>query len=203
MGHFGAGPSGWPGSRSCLPALLLNYFGQGALLLQHPDAAEQPVLPAAPGLGASPAGGAGDGRGGHRLAGADLGRVLAHAAGGAARLLPARGDRPHVGDDARADLHSGGQLGADDRRASCWCWSSARRATLAAAYGIAVTATMAITTILFVRGRARALGLEPVHAPARGGALPRRRPRPSSAPTSSRSCTAAGSRWPWRRSSSR
>ena len=34
----------------------------------------------------------------HRLAGADLRRVLAHAAGGPARLLPARDDRAHLAD---------------------------------------------------------------------------------------------------------
>ena len=36
MGHFGAARSGSPGSPSCCPGLLLNYFGQGALLLVEP-----------------------------------------------------------------------------------------------------------------------------------------------------------------------
>ena len=60
---------------------------------------------------ALPAGRARDGGRGHRVAGADLRRVLAHAAGGAARLLPARHDRPHLGRDRGPDLHPRGQLG--------------------------------------------------------------------------------------------
>lgn len=42
MGHFGRNPIrvGWFGL--VLPALLLNYFGQGALLLSHPGRADHP-----------------------------------------------------------------------------------------------------------------------------------------------------------------
>jgi KUP system potassium uptake protein len=39
MGHFGARPIRWAWLYFALPALLLNYFGQGALLLSHPNAA--------------------------------------------------------------------------------------------------------------------------------------------------------------------
>ena len=46
MGHFGAGPIRLAWFGMVFPGLLLNYFGQGALLLQHPDAAEHVVLPA-------------------------------------------------------------------------------------------------------------------------------------------------------------
>ncbi len=42
IGHFGAGPIRVAWSSVAFPALLLNYFGQGALLLQHPSAAAQP-----------------------------------------------------------------------------------------------------------------------------------------------------------------
>ena len=48
MGHFGASRSAWPGSSSCCPALLLNYFGQGALLLRDPEAATNPFFALAP-----------------------------------------------------------------------------------------------------------------------------------------------------------
>lgn len=41
MGHFGRGPIRLAWFGLVLPALLLNYFGQGAMLLQHPDRAEQ------------------------------------------------------------------------------------------------------------------------------------------------------------------
>ncbi|MFT4278203.1 MAG: potassium transporter Kup [Rhodopseudomonas sp.] len=42
LGHFGRGPiqTGWLGF--VLPALLINYFGQGALVLAHPAALENP-----------------------------------------------------------------------------------------------------------------------------------------------------------------
>ena len=39
MGHFGARAIRWAWLYFALPALLLNYFGQGALLLTHPNAA--------------------------------------------------------------------------------------------------------------------------------------------------------------------
>jgi KUP system potassium uptake protein len=49
MGHFGCLPIrlGWFGV--VLPALLLNYFGQGGLLLSDPDALENPFYRLAPG----------------------------------------------------------------------------------------------------------------------------------------------------------
>jgi KUP system potassium uptake protein len=40
MGHFGRPPIRLAWLALVLPALLLNYFGQGALLLRHPEAAE-------------------------------------------------------------------------------------------------------------------------------------------------------------------
>ena len=39
MGHFGARAIRWAWLYFTLPALLLNYFGQGALLLSHPESA--------------------------------------------------------------------------------------------------------------------------------------------------------------------
>src|SRR5918997_3549508 len=48
LGHFGRKPIrlGW--FSVALPALLLNYAGQGALLLRHPEAAENPFYLMAP-----------------------------------------------------------------------------------------------------------------------------------------------------------
>jgi KUP system potassium uptake protein len=48
MGHFGAGPirRGW--FTLVLPALALNYLGQGALLMQQPDLAHAPFFQMAP-----------------------------------------------------------------------------------------------------------------------------------------------------------
>ncbi|HEX6899989.1 MAG TPA: potassium transporter Kup [Thermoanaerobaculia bacterium] len=42
MGHFGRRPIRMAWFALVLPALLLNYFGQGALLVTHPDAAANP-----------------------------------------------------------------------------------------------------------------------------------------------------------------
>lgn len=48
MGHFGKAPIRAAWFVVVLPALLLNYFGQGALLLQHPEAIENPFYRMAP-----------------------------------------------------------------------------------------------------------------------------------------------------------
>jgi len=42
MGHFGKAPIRWAWFTLALPGLLLNYFGQGALLLLNPAAIENP-----------------------------------------------------------------------------------------------------------------------------------------------------------------
>jgi KUP system potassium uptake protein len=44
MGHFGKRPIRIAWFALVLPALLLNYFGQGAVLLHHPDAAVSPFF---------------------------------------------------------------------------------------------------------------------------------------------------------------
>ena len=48
MGHFGPSPIRRAWLRFAFPALLLNYFGQGALLLARPDAIENPFFRLAP-----------------------------------------------------------------------------------------------------------------------------------------------------------
>lgn len=48
MGHFGTRPIRLSWFGLVLPALLLNYFGQGALLLQNPNAAHNPFYRLAP-----------------------------------------------------------------------------------------------------------------------------------------------------------
>ena len=108
MGHFGrtAGARS-PGSPSSGPALLLNYFGQGALLLARPARDRQPVLRArARAVPAGAAGRARDGGDDHRVAGHDLRRVLRHAPGRAARPAAARRDPADLGDRARPDLRA-------------------------------------------------------------------------------------------------
>jgi KUP system potassium uptake protein len=49
MGHFGAGPIRRSWFLLVFPALLLNYFGQGAALLGHPERASNPFYAIVPG----------------------------------------------------------------------------------------------------------------------------------------------------------
>ncbi|HWW49961.1 MAG TPA: potassium transporter Kup [Xanthobacteraceae bacterium] len=48
LGHFGRRPIQWAWFGFVLPALLLNYYGQGALLLSNPAAIENPFYRLAP-----------------------------------------------------------------------------------------------------------------------------------------------------------
>ena len=54
MGHFGKRPIRVAWFALVMPALVLNYFGQGALLLRDPSAVENPFFLMAPQLGALP-----------------------------------------------------------------------------------------------------------------------------------------------------
>ena len=49
MGHFGKQPIRWGWFGFVLPALVLNYYGQGAVLLRHPDAVANPFYMSIPG----------------------------------------------------------------------------------------------------------------------------------------------------------
>ena len=62
-----------------LPALTLNYLGQGALLLSRSGGDREPLLPAGAGVAAPAPGVPGGGGDRHRLPGGDLGRLLAGA----------------------------------------------------------------------------------------------------------------------------
>ena len=53
MGHFGRRPIQYAWICLVLPALMINYFGQGALLLQRPARRRQSVLPRRSRLGAA------------------------------------------------------------------------------------------------------------------------------------------------------
>jgi KUP system potassium uptake protein len=54
MGHFGPGPIRQAWLRLVLPALLINYFGQGALVLANPAAIANPFYRIAPGWAVAP-----------------------------------------------------------------------------------------------------------------------------------------------------
>ena len=93
MGHFGRAPirRGW--FVIVLPALVLNYFGQGALLLENPSAIANPFYLMAPGWLLPVAHRAGDRGDGDRFAGRHLRRVLDHAPGAQSRLSAAAARR--------------------------------------------------------------------------------------------------------------
>ena len=150
MGHFGRPPIRRAWFLLVLPALVLNYFGPGraaARATRRPSTTRSTCW--SPDVGAAPDGRARDAGDGDRLAGGHLRRVLGDPPGGAARLPAAPAHRPHLGAGDRADLRPGRELGVCVGRRRRWSSGSARPTNLAAAYGIAVTGTLAIDTILF------------------------------------------------------
>jgi KUP system potassium uptake protein len=96
MGHFGKLPIRLAWFTLVLPAILLNYLGQGALLLSNPDAIANPFYLLAPSWALYPHGGAGHDRDGHRLASGDFRGVFHDPAGGATRFLSARIEIRHT-----------------------------------------------------------------------------------------------------------
>jgi len=147
MGHFGRAPIrvGW--FTLVLPALLLNYFGQGAVLLASRSARENPFYALAPGMGLYPL-----------VILATMATVIASQAiiSGAFSLTQ---QAVQLGYSPRLDIrhtsaHQIGQVYIPEINtilliATVALVFSFRSSTnLAAAYGMAVTATMVITTLL-------------------------------------------------------
>ena len=132
MGHFGTTPIRRAWLLFVMPALVLNYFGQGALILDRPGGDQEPVLPARAGVGADPARDPRDRRGGDRVAGGDLGRVLADPRGDPDGLLPAAHDRAHVRARDRRRSTCRSSTGRCSRRDRCSSSVSATPTTSAA-----------------------------------------------------------------------
>ena len=147
MGHFGIRPIRLAWFGLVLPALLLNYFGQGALLLYHPDAAETLFYHLVPSWGLYPL-----------VVLATLATVIASQAviSGAFSLTYQAvqlGYSPRV----RIRHTSAREIGQIYIPGANWALMLAciglvvgfrSSSNLASAYGIAVTATMGITSIL-------------------------------------------------------
>ena len=148
MGHFGRRPITLAWFALAMPGLLLNYFGQGALLMREPEAIDNPFYRMAPEWALIPL-----------LVLATMATVIASQAliSGAFSLTMQAvqlGYAPrvrivHTSSDAQGQIYV---------PAVNWVLMVAciglvlgfRSSTsLAAAYGIAVTTTMAITTMLF------------------------------------------------------
>ncbi len=165
MGHFGVRPirRGW--FRIVLPALFLNYLGQGALLLNNPGAKENPFYLLAPGWALYPL-----------VVLATAATVIASQAviSGAFSLtmqaiqlgyLP-RMKIIHTSSEERGQIympHINWMLMVACIGLVLGFGSSTN---LAAAYGIAVTLTMLIDTILFFVAAQRLWNWSPVRAGA-------------------------------------
>ncbi len=148
MGHFGRKPIRLAWFGLVLPALLLNYFGQGALLLRDPAAAENPFFLLAPRVLLYPL-----------IALATVAAVIASQAliSGAFSITKQcvqLGYSPRVTIVQTSETEHGQIYIPEVNKAlmiGCLLIVVSFRSTtaLGAAYGIAVTGSMAITTILF------------------------------------------------------
>jgi KUP system potassium uptake protein len=147
MGHFGKKPIRLAWFALVLPALLLNYFGQGALLLTHPDAVAQPFFLLAPSWAQLPL-----------VALATCAAIIASQAliSGAfslTRQAVQLGYCPRL-DIAHTSSHEVGQVYVPQVNWGLMVMTLAivigfrSSSALAAAYGIAVTMTMVITALL-------------------------------------------------------
>ncbi len=148
MGHFGKRPIRMAWFYLVLPALLLNYFGQGALILRNPAGAENPFFMLAPRALLYPL-----------VALATLAAIIASQAliSGAFSLTQQAvqlGYSPRV-NIVHTSATEAGQIYIPEVNTAlmigCLLVVLGFRSTgaLGAAYGIAVTGTMSITTILF------------------------------------------------------
>ncbi len=147
MGHFGRKPIRYAWYFFVMPALVLNYFGQGALLLQRPDAIENPFYLLAPEAWIYP-----------MVILATMASVIASQAlisGGfsLAKQAVQLGYLPRI----RIVHTSSLEIGQIYVPLMNWLllagviWlvlTFKTSSAMASAYGIAVTATMAITTVL-------------------------------------------------------
>ena len=153
MGHFGRKPIATAWFGMVLPALLINYFGQGALLLDNPSAIENPFYLLAPTWALYP-----------MVALSTAATIIASQAvisGAFSITLQAM----QLGYLPRFAVHhtSESQMGQIYLPAINWLLLGAVVAAVigfgsssniaAAAYGIAVTGTMLITNILAIRRR--------------------------------------------------
>ena len=165
MGHFGRRPIRLAWFAVVLPALVLNYFGQGALLLRQADAAANPFYLMAPEWALYPL-----------IALASAATVIASQAVISGSFSLTRqavqlGYWPRV----RVDHTSRDEMGQIYVPVINWGLLALTVALvlgfrsssgLAAAYGIAVTSTMVITTLLFYLAAREVWGWGLVHAVA-------------------------------------
>ena len=147
MGHFGRRPIRIAWFGLVLPALLLNYFGQGALLLSNPQAAEQPFFLLAPDWALFPLVGLAT------AAAIIASQALISGAFSLTRQAIQLGYCPRL-DIEHTSSHEIGQVYVPQVNWALMVSTIAivigfgSSTALAAAYGIAVTLTMVITAVL-------------------------------------------------------
>ncbi|MBP5997220.1 MAG: potassium transporter Kup [Azonexus sp.] len=169
MGHFGARPIQYAWLGYVLPALLINYFGQGALILADPSASENPFYLLAPDWARSPL-----------VLLATVATVIASQAviSGAFSITQ---QAIQLGYTPRLEIQhtSEREIGQIYLPAMNWLLLVAivalvigfgSSSNLAAAYGIAVTGTMLITNLLAIAVAVRLWSWSPLRAVL--GALP-------------------------------
>jgi KUP system potassium uptake protein len=147
MGHFGRRPIRIAWFALVLPALLLNYFGQGALLIIDPTAAAQPFFRLAPTWGLYPLVGLAT------CAAIIASQALISGAFSLTRQAIQLGYSPRLPINHTSSLEIGQVYLPDVNWVLMVCTIAivigfGSSSGLAAAYGIAVTLTMIITAIL-------------------------------------------------------
>ncbi len=148
MGHFGTRPIRFDWFTIVLPSLLLNYFGQGALLLENPGASTNPFYLLAPSWAIYPM----------IVLAVAAAAIAAQAVISGAYSLTMQavqlGFSPrmkidHTSQKAFGQVYIGGINWLLMIGCIVTVLSFRTSSNLAAAYGVAVTTTMVITTMLF------------------------------------------------------
>jgi KUP system potassium uptake protein len=150
MGHFGKRPIRLAWLGVAMPALLLNYFGQGAILLHDPAAARNPFYLLAPGWMLYP------------LVGIATAAAIVASQALISGAFSITQQAVQLGYSPRVTIRhtSSREIGQIYIPEVNWILGAAcvalvlgfkSSSNLAAAYGIAVTGTMSMTTLLFHR----------------------------------------------------
>ncbi|MDH0635404.1 potassium transporter Kup [Pseudomonas sp. GD03860] len=147
MGHFGRKPIARAWFLLVLPALVLNYFGQGALLLQNAEAARNPFYLLAPGWALIPLVGL------STLATVIASQAVISGAFSLTRQAIQLGYVPrmqiqHTSSDEQGQIYIGAVNWALMVGVVLLVLGFESSGALASAYGVAVTGTMLMTTIL-------------------------------------------------------
>jgi KUP system potassium uptake protein len=149
MGHFGKRPIRLAWYGVVLPALLLNYFGQGALLLESPAAARNPFYSLVPGWALYPMIGVATG------AAIVASQALISGAFSLTRQAVQLGYMPRM-NIIHTSSSKIGQIYIPQVNNALWVaciglvLAFQSSSNLAATYGVAVTGTMTTTTVLLL-----------------------------------------------------